>query len=61
MTQVKMINSVDEYVAGETYDLDEALADVFVLKGYASAARLSREYTDEEIAELRGDDQTVNV
>ena len=58
MTLVTMINSVDEYVAGEQYDLDPETADRFVLKGYA-LGDVSRDYTPEEIEALNALDQGV--
>ena len=57
---VKMVNSVDEYVAGEEYDLDDATSDRFVIAGYAEG-ELSREYAEEERNEMLGIHQAVSV
>jgi hypothetical protein len=58
--KVRMINSVDEYVAGEEYDLDDETSDRFIVRGYAEGD-LSRVYTDEERQQLGGDGQAVSV
>jgi len=55
-----MLNSVDEYVAGEEYDLPDELADRFVILGYADGD-LSRSYTQSEQAELQETSQTVGL
>lgn|GEM_PF-2798834 len=58
--RIKMVNSVGEYVAGESYDLDDEESDRFVLLGYADG-ELSREYSLEELAAERGRHQTVSL
>ena len=60
MSTVRMINSVDEYVAGEEHDLDDETSDRFVVLGYAEGV-LSREFTDEERQEITGTAQEVSV
>jgi hypothetical protein len=55
-----MINSVDEYVAGEDYDLDDEIADRFIILGYAKG-ELSRDYSIEERQELLGGNQEVGI
>jgi hypothetical protein len=56
-----MINSVDaDYVAGEEYELDDELADRFIIFGYAEG-ELSRDYSIEERQELLGGNQEVGV
>jgi hypothetical protein len=55
-----MVNSVDEYVAGEEYDLDDATSDRFVIVGYAEGD-LSRDVSDEERNEMLGIHQAVSV
>jgi hypothetical protein len=57
---VKMVNSVGEYAAGESYDLDDEESDRFVLLGYADG-ELSREYSLEELAAEREKHQTVGL
>ena len=57
---VRMINSVGDYVAGETYDLPDEVADGFILKGYAEG-QLSREYSQEEIAAALDLHQAVSI
>jgi len=58
--RIKMVNSVGEYVAGESYDLDDEESDRFVLLGYADG-ELSREYSLEELAAERERHQTVSL
>jgi len=60
MTVVRMINSVDEYVAGEEIDLDPEVADRFILRGYAEG-ELSKEFSDSERAAVEGEHQVVNL
>jgi len=55
-----MVNSVGEYAAGESYDLDDEESDRFVLLGYADG-ELSREYSLEELAAEREKHQTVGL
>jgi len=58
--RIKMVNSVGEYVAGESYDLDDEESDRFVLLGYADG-ELSREYSLEELAAERERHRTVSL
>ena len=59
--RVKMINSVDEYVAGEEYDLDDEVSDRFIALGYAEG-EYSREIGEDEFATLVDQGhQTVGV
>jgi len=60
MTVVQMINSVDEHVAGTEIELPDELADLFILKGYATG-ELSRDYDSSERAEIAGEHQVVNL
>jgi len=60
MTVVTMINSVDEHVAGTEIDLPAELADLFILKGYATG-ELSRDYDTSERAEIEGEHQVVSL
>ena len=57
---VRMINSVDDFVAGEEYDLDDETSDRFIVAGYAEGD-LSRDYPDEERNEMLGIHQAVSV
>jgi hypothetical protein len=59
-TRVSMRVSVDEYIAGEAYDIPVALADRFIVRGYADGA-LSRAFSDDEVAALRSNVQVVTV
>jgi hypothetical protein len=58
MTKVRMVLSAAEYVAGEEYDLDEDLADRFIVLGYAEG-ELSRDYDEQERESIRKDSQGV--
>lgn len=59
--KAKMINSVDSYVAGEEYDLEEETALRFFALGYA-ALNEKQVLGDEEIARFFDDrHQTVVV
>jgi hypothetical protein len=60
MAKVRMINSVGDFIAGEEADLDEQVADVFILKGYAEGT-LSRDYDEAERAEILEGHQGVSV
>jgi hypothetical protein len=60
MGEVRMINSVGEWVAGIPYFLDDEQSDRFILLGYGEG-KLSREYTDEERELVRSSVQTVTV
>lgn len=57
---VKMIHSVGDYVAGESYEIPDDEADRFVILGYAEGS-LSREFTDEERQSLAATNQAVTV
>jgi len=59
-TEVLMINSVGEYVAGTKVKLPPDEADSFILKGYADGP-LSREFSDEEREAHRAVTQEVTV
>lgn len=59
-TRVHMTHSVDEYVAGNAYDLPVELADQWLLKGYCTGS-LSREHTPDEIYEIRYLQQSVGA
>lgn len=59
-TEVTMINSVGEHVAGTKVKLDPAEADRFILRGYAEG-ELSREYSDEERNAHRSETQEVSI
>jgi hypothetical protein len=58
--KVKMINSVDDHVAGEEYDLDPEIADRWIHLGYAEG-ELSRDWSEEELNDLHGINQAVTV
>ena len=58
--KVTMINSVGEYPAGEEVELDDSLADRFILLGYADG-QLSRDYEVDERAEIEGTAQVVSL
>jgi phosphoribosylaminoimidazole-succinocarboxamide synthase len=53
-----MLLSVDEYVAGELYDIPVEVADRFIIRGYATGD-LSREYSPEERTLLHQNHQVV--
>ena len=55
-----MINSVGEYPAGEEVELEDELADRYILRGYAEGTT-SREYSSEEIQAHLDDVQTVGL
>lgn len=57
--KVKMILSVGEHEAGKQFSLPAELGDSYIAKGYAEGT-LSREFSDEEIAELRSTVQVVS-
>lgn len=59
-SRVHMVASVDQYVAGEQYDIPVGLADRFIVRGYAEG-RLSREFSESEIHALSVNAQTVGV
>lgn len=60
VTRVRMVNSVDEFVAGEQYDIPVEVADRFIVRGYAEGS-LSRDYSEDERAALHANHQVVNV
>lgn len=60
MSTVRMIRSVDEHPAGEELELADELADRFVLCGYAEGT-LSREYSDDERANITDGHQEVSL
>ena len=55
---VTMVCSVDEHVAGVTYDITADLADSYILKGYATGS-LSRDYNESERHDISVDNQVV--
>jgi len=55
-----MVNSVGEYVAGESYEISDEIADRFVILGYAEG-ELSREYNAEERDAFQRDVQKVGI
>lgn len=57
--KVRMINSVDEHVAGAEIDLPDELADLFIIKGYAEG-ELSRDYGEAEVAAIEESNQAVS-
>jgi hypothetical protein len=59
-SRVYMTHSVDEYIAGESYDLPVELADQWLIKGYC-VGKLSREHTPDEMHEIRHLQQMVGV
>lgn len=70
-TKVRMINSVGgknhgdkkrrwTLDAGKEYWLDADLADNFIIRGYADG-NLSRNYSDDELAEIRAGVHTINL
>jgi hypothetical protein len=59
-SRVTMILSVDQFPAGESFDLPVEVADRFIIRGYATGD-LSREYTPEEQSALHRNHQVVNV
>ena len=58
--RVHMTHSVDEYIAGNAYDLPVELADQWLIKGYCTG-NLSREHSAEEIHDIRHQQQSVGV
>ena len=59
-TRVHMLLSVDEFTAGENYDIPVEVADRFIIRRYAEG-NLSREYSAEEQAVLHQNHQTVSI
>lgn len=59
--RVKMVNSVDDYIAGEEYDLDEETATRFLANGYVAWIDEEYTFTEEELAALREGNQGVSV
>lgn len=60
VSRVRMRLSVGDHVAGEQYDLPLEVADRYIVRGYAQGD-LSREFSAEEIADLRGNPQVVVI
>lgn len=58
--RVQMLVSVDEFEAGKTYDIPTALADRFIIRGYASG-NLSRHYDSDERQALAANHQVVGL
>jgi hypothetical protein len=59
-SRVRMILSVDEWPAGEQFDLPVEVADRFIIRGYAEG-ELSREYSPAEQNAMHANSQTVGV
>lgn len=59
-SRVTMINSVDNYVAGETYDLPVTVADTFIARGYCKGS-MSRMYTNAELTAMHANHQVVGI
>lgn len=59
-SRVRMLVSVDEFPAGEQFDIPAEVADRFIIRGYATGV-LSREYSAEESAALHANHQIVSV
>lgn len=58
--RVRMVVSVAEYVAGQSYDIPVDLADRFIARNYAEGS-LSRAYGEDELQGLRGSAQVVRL
>jgi hypothetical protein len=58
--RVHMLLSVDEFPAGESFDLPVEVADRFIIRGYAEG-ELSREYSAEERNAMHSNSQVVSV
>ena len=58
--KVRMTNSVNEYVAGEEYEIDPGVADAFILCGYAEGV-LSRDYDEGERQLITANHQVVSL
>lgn len=58
--RVHMLVSVDEFPAGENFDLPVDVADRFIIRHYATGD-LSREYTAEEKNAMHANSQVVGV
>lgn len=56
-----MVNSVDEYVAGEEYDLDTETATRFLALGYVAWIDEEHTFTEEELEAFREGHQEVSV
>ncbi len=60
VSRVRMINSVDDQIAGLVYELPCAVADAYIARGYAEG-NYSRSYYADEVTELRSNDQIVGI
>lgn len=58
--QVKLIKSVGEYVAGETHDLDQEIADRLIVLG-AAEGEPSAEMTEEKREKILADHQVIDM
>lgn len=58
--RVKMVMSVGEHAAGNSYALPADVADKYIARAYAEG-KLSRAYTPEELNKLRGNPQVVKI
>jgi hypothetical protein len=59
-SRVQMILSVDEFAAGQQYDVPVEVADRFILRGYASG-NISRVYSPEEMSRMHVNHQVVTL
>lgn len=59
-SRVRMILSVDEFVAGQVYDIPVEVADRFIVRGYA-AGTMSRVYSPEELSRMHANHQVVTL
>ena len=59
-SRVLMRVSVDEFPAGEQFDLPVEVADRFIIRGYAEG-ELSREYDADERNAMHANSQVVGV
>lgn len=59
-SRVRMLVSVDEFPAGEQFDIPVEAADRFIIRGYATGI-LSREYGPEESAAMHSNHQIVGL
>ncbi len=58
--RVHMIVSVEDLIAGNKYDLVAHEADKLIARGYAEG-ELSRPFSEDELAALRANQQTVVI
>lgn len=58
--KVTMVVSVGDWAAGKTYRLPRLRADSFILRGYATG-KLSKEYSEDEISDMKANRQVVRI